>query len=270
MRLRGVAHVHSTYSYDGCHPLAELVAFFRGRGLDFALLSEHVRTLDARAVTAIVAECRALSDDRFLVVPGLEYEATPDFVHVLAYNVQTATGARDVPTIARTVREAGGLAVLAHPHYRRAFEHVPGAALGLLNGWEVWNGKADGRFAPDADNVRRHAAVRVAHPGLRAFGGVDLHRLESYADITLEVECGDRRADSLLDALARGQFDVAGPGLRFRGDAAAPLAGGSARAGLAETARTARRWAQRLDRRFARMGLQAPAPIYRLARRIFR
>ncbi|HXH82417.1 MAG TPA: hypothetical protein VNN07_05750, partial [Candidatus Tectomicrobia bacterium] len=144
MRRRGVAHVHSRYSYDGCHALADIVAFLRGRGLDFVLLSEHVRTLDDAAVRAIVAECRALSGDGFLVVPGLEYEASPDFVHVLAYGVDALAPARDVESIARAVRAAGGLAVLAHPHYRRACDHVPARAVGLLHGWEIWNGKADG------------------------------------------------------------------------------------------------------------------------------
>lgn len=46
--LKGVAHVHSTYSYDGCPSLAEIVAFLNGRGLDFVLMSEHTRGLTER------------------------------------------------------------------------------------------------------------------------------------------------------------------------------------------------------------------------------
>ena len=59
MSLRGVAHVHSTYSYDGCHRLADLAAFFRAERLDFVLMSEHNRGLTDERVAAFVAECAA-------------------------------------------------------------------------------------------------------------------------------------------------------------------------------------------------------------------
>lgn len=270
MLLRGIAHVHSRYSWDGVHPLAEIVGFLRDRGLDFALMSEHDRGLGDADVAAFVAECRALSDHRFLVVPGIEYEATPDYVHMLAYNTRALIGAKETPALARAIRAAGGLAVLAHPHWRDGYTHVPEPTLDVLHGWEVWNGKADGGRAPRAESVRRHAGLVPAHPGLLPMAGADLHRLESYPDITFAVECGERSAEGLLRGLGAGRYTVAGRGFRFAATEPVPLPGGSLAVSLGAAARRFKQWAQRLDRGLARRGLRAPAPLYRLARRLLR
>src|SRR5208337_3264907 len=53
--VRGVAHVHSTYSFDGCLNLHDLAGFFQERGIDFVLMSEHVETLDTDEIDALNA-----------------------------------------------------------------------------------------------------------------------------------------------------------------------------------------------------------------------
>src|SRR5574341_1542843 len=194
MRLAGVAHVHSTYSWDGPHSLPELVAFLRKQGLDFVLMSEHDRGLDKEAMRRFVRECARLSDDRFLVIPGIEYEATPDYVHILAYNTRELIPSGDAAEIARGTRRQGGLAVLAHPHWKDGFRHVTPEMLALMQGWEVWNGKADGRWAPDPGNLKRYDLNRRQGLRLLPFAGADLHRTESYPNITLQVACQIGRA----------------------------------------------------------------------------
>jgi hypothetical protein len=269
MRLRGIAHVHSTYSYDGCHSLAELAAFFRAQGLDFVLMSEHNRGLSDTTVAAFVAECAALSDGSLLLVPGLECEATPDWVHVLGYNVRRLISAREAPAIVAAIREAGGFAALAHPHYREASGLVDGVTVAGLQGWEVWNGKADGGRAPQPGSLDVYSALRRGQPRLMPLAGADLHRLESDPGIHLEVETAERAAEAILTALAGGRYRVIGRGFAFA--AADALDGsmvpGDASAGLL---RALKRTAQRLDRRFARAGLRVPEPMYRLARRLLR
>src|SRR5215831_12452012 len=90
MILRGLAHVHSRWSYDGCHDLEELAAAARARSLDFLLMSEHTRTLTPSAMTTIVAHCEVVTrESGVLVVPGIECEARPDHVHVLGYGART-------------------------------------------------------------------------------------------------------------------------------------------------------------------------------------
>jgi hypothetical protein len=270
MSLRGVAHVHSTYSYDGCHRLADLAAFFRAERLDFVLMSEHNRGLTDERVAAFVAECAALTDARLLVVPGLECEATPDWVHVLGFNVSTLITTRAAPAIVEAIRSAGGFAALAHPHHRDASALVDEATIGRLQGWEVWNGKADGGRTPRGASLDAYTALRRSRPHLMPLGGADLHRLESYPGICLEVDSRERTADAILAALADGAFRVMGRSFTFSAretlGASMVPSGGAAPA----LVRAFKRWGQRLDRRLSRAGLQLPEPVYRLVRRFLR
>ena len=165
MKLRGMVHVHSRWSYDGCHDLHEIVGRAQARRLDFVLMSEHTRTMTDETMTAFVAECDALTRATgILVVPGIECEATPDFVHVLGYGVRSLVRDRRVGSIATAVRAAGGFPVLAHPVYRDAAACVSRGELDQLGGWEVWNGKADGPWYPGADALRRLADLHLHDP----------------------------------------------------------------------------------------------------------
>jgi hypothetical protein len=266
--LRGIAHVHSRWSYDGCHDLAEIARFARARRLDFVLMSEHTRTLTEATMAAFVAECDALSRTTgVLMVPGIECEATPDYVHVLAYGMRTLVRDRRVDAIASGVRAGGGFAVLAHPLYRDAFSHVRRAELDGLQGWEIWNGKADGCWYPSSAAIRRLAELRGAGASLVPMAGADLHRLEAYPGLIVEVTCAARDARAILDALGRCAYVMKGRAWAFA--ASDPLreppmtprrAAVTAATGLRRAAKRAHAW-------LARRGLRAPAPLAYAARR---
>jgi hypothetical protein len=268
MTMPGVAHVHSRVSFDGHHALGAIVAFFRRRGARFVLMSEHTRGLTDTGMAALVAACARLSDDRCLVVPGIECEATPREVHVLAYNVRRVIRSRDAGAIAREAVAAGGLAVLAHPGHAGAFLHVDDDAFGALTGVEIWNGKADGRWSPDWRVAARLRALRARHPHLVAFAGADLHRLESYAGLGLTVDVDAPTVAGLLAGLRDGRFRLTGAALSL--DARDPRRSGRALVlhGAALAMRRVRRGAQLANRWLAAHGAPAPDVVRRAARRI--
>lgn len=271
MIVRGMAHVHSRWSYDGCHSLDELVARATSRRLDFILMSEHNRTLTDETMTAFVAQCDALTQATgVLVVPGIECEATPDFVHVLGYGVRTLICDRRVGAIATAIRAAGGFPVLAHPLYRDAAAHVPPTELAELGGWEVWNGKADGPWYPGTDAVRRLVELHRGGSSLVPMAGADLHRLEADPGLVLEVTCAARTADEILAALARRAYRVVGAAWNFA--AADPLREPplSLRRVAAAAAVDVRRGAKRVHGWLARRGLRAPASVAGAARRLLK
>ena len=268
MILRGIAHVHSRWSYDGCHDLAEIAGFARARGLDFVLMSEHTRTLTATSMAAFVSECDALTRDTgVLVVPGIECEATPDHVHVLGYGVRTLVRGNRVGTIARAMRAADGFVVFAHPMYRDAFSTVAGDELRELHGWEIWNGKADGGSYPSVDAIR---ALAELGGRLAPMAGADLHRLEAYPGIVLEVTCATREPAAILDALGRRAYRMRGGA--WAHDASAPLSepAMTPRRALATATLGVRRRAKRMHAWLARRGLRAPAPMAHAARRLLK
>ena len=271
MRLRGIAHVHSRYSYDGCHDLAELAQFARARGLDFVLMSEHNRTLTADVMRAFVAECDALTQATgVLMVPGIECEATPDYVHLLGYGVRALVQERAADAIVAGLHAAGGFVVLAHPVYREAFGQLGGDTLRRLDGFEVWNGKADGGAYPSGMAIRQLAGLGRGGAGPTPMAGADLHRLEAYPGITLEVTCAARDGGAILAALGRRAYRVAGGAWSFAAGEPLREPPMSARRLAAVAAREVRRRAKRAHAWLAQRGLRAPAPVAHAARRILK
>lgn len=271
MILRGMAHVHSRWSYDGCHDLDEVVTHARSRRLDFILMSEHNRTLTDESMVAFTAQCDALTEQSgVLVVPGIECEATPDFVHVLGYGVRTLIRAPHVGAITAAVRAAGGFPVLAHPVYREAFTHVTATELANLGGWEVWNGKADGPWYPGTEAVQRLAALHRDGSRVAPMAGADLHRLEADAGLVVEVTSPTRSAGEILAALERRAYRVVGAAWSFAADeplCEPPL---NLRRVAAAAALDVRRGAKRLHGWLARRGLRAPAGVAGAARRLLK
>jgi hypothetical protein len=269
--LRGMAHVHSRWSYDGCHDLDEIVARATKRRLDFVLMSEHNRTLTDETMAAFVARCDALTEATgVLMVPGIECEATPDFVHVLGYGVRTLIRDRQVGPIAAGIRAAGGFPVLAHPIYRDAATHVSPAELAELGGWEIWNGKADGPWYPGTEALRGLVALQRGGARLVPMAGADLHRLEADPGLILEVTSAVRTAGAILSALERRAYRVRGRAWTFA--AAEPLREPplSVRRLAAAAAVDVRRSAKRVHGWLARRGLRAPASVAGAARRLLK
>ena len=271
MILRGIAHVHSRWSYDGCHDLKEIAAFAHGQALDFVLMSEHNRTLSDATMATFVAECDALTRATgVLMVPGIECEATPDYVHVLGYGVRALVRDRHVDAITAAVHAAGGFAVLAHPLYRDAAGHVGSADLERLDGWEVWNAKADGCWYPSDAAVRRLVELRRRGAGLVPMAGADLHRIEADPRLILEVTCPAREAAAILAALARRAYRVKGRMWTFVASDPLREPPRTPQRVAAAAALDVRRRTRRLHAWLARHGLRAPAPLVHAARRLLK
>jgi hypothetical protein len=271
MNLRGIAHVHSRWSYDGCHDFEAIVAHARIRKLDFVLMSEHNRTLTDAAMEAFVAECDALTDTTgVLVVPGIECEATPDFLHILGYGVRRIIRDRHAGTIIGAIREAGGFPVLAHPVYRDAVTYLTAGELAALGGWEVWNAKADGPWYPSLDAIRRLAALHESGVDLVPMAGADLHRLEADPGLVLEVACSARTGAAILMAVEARAFRVVGAAWTFAAHEPLREPALTLQRMAATAAVDVRRRAKRVHGWLARRGLRAPAAFAGAARRLLK
>ena len=202
MRLKGALHVHSKYS-DGEFALAELRELFLAAGCRFAFVTDHAEAFDANKVTAYVAECARLSDDRFAFVAGLEYECEQR-LHVLGYGTTALTGEKSPPAVFRHIARANGVSVIAHPK-TSAFPWIEGFDE-LPDGVEVWNSKYDGKYAPRAETFLLLHRLRLRRPTLRAFFGQDLHWRTQPRVLFVEADADSSSPDVLLQALAAGQF----------------------------------------------------------------
>src|ERR1043166_5158390 len=119
--LKGAIHVHSTYS-DGEFTLAELREVYLSLGCRFVCMTDHAEDFDAAKLNDYVAECARLSDAHFRFIAGLEFNCDRR-MHVLGFGVTQMAQTTDPQAVIRHIKQAGGLAVIAHP-MDSAFEWI--------------------------------------------------------------------------------------------------------------------------------------------------
>jgi hypothetical protein len=170
MEAVAVCHVHSTWSYDGKWPLADLSAKFRRRGCRVLMMTEHDRGFSAARLEEFRQACAAASSDEILVVPGIEYSDAANRLHVLVWGPVPFLG-ENLPTLEMLegVKAADGVAVWAHPSRKKAWECFEPRWAELLLGVEAWNRKYDG-WAPSETSP-----VLIEKANAVPFVGLDFH-----------------------------------------------------------------------------------------------
>jgi len=215
---RGELHLHSTHS-DGDWTTAEIAEAARPRDLDFMVLSDH-------NTTSSYEEFRALVDPRTLVIPGAEL--TTYNGHCLAIGVEewmdwrTGLAGRSINDVARAVRAAGGIFVVAHPDAmpddvctgcrwtHDAFDPA------LADAVEIWGGLWDG---PEEENEGCVALwqrwLGLGHR-LAATAATDAHRAKDWQGAVplTYVFAEELSRNAILDGLRAGRTYVSsGPEL---------------------------------------------------------
>ncbi|GAA3110354.1 PHP domain-containing protein [Streptosporangium carneum] len=242
MKVSAVAHVHSEWSDDGSWPLARLARLFRRQGVGVVLTSEHSRGFSAAKWEEYRQACAEASAPGLLFVPGIEYGDAENLIHVPVWGEGLPFLGDGLHTghLLKEVAEAGGTAVLAHPHRRDAWSRFDPDWVPLLTAVEVWNRKYDGIVAnPESLRLAREA-------GLPGFATLDFHNRRQIFPLTMRLSLGSPPTTSAVyAALAARRFEARAFGVPVRHLAGGP--GGQVMRGL-ETAR--RRVAPLLRRLF--------------------
>ncbi|WP_141014136.1 PHP domain-containing protein [Nocardioides sambongensis] len=143
--MRLATHIHSTWSDDGTWDLRRIRDWLRRFGYDGALVCDHDRTMTEERWRSLVAECRKLSGDGFLIVPGVEYQDPDHVVHLPVFGDVPFLGRSPRPLTVLAEADAAGAATLfAHPARRDAWRRFDPAWVPHLHGVEVWSRKYDG------------------------------------------------------------------------------------------------------------------------------
>jgi hypothetical protein len=206
--LKGVLHVHSVFS-DGEESLEQVVELLKGSGMQFTAVSDHAEVFDEARMTKYVELCAALSDARFLVIPGLEFSLYGGNIHILGYGITQRVRFSTMDQLVDGIHAAGGIAVLAHP---------PAGSTNLiapirrkLDGIEVWNGRYDGVHVPRVSSIQLLRRVRLMNVKASAYCGVDLHKIrQAEKPVAVEVHTDVLDRDEIIGALAEGRFNLRG------------------------------------------------------------
>lgn len=197
MGVPAACHVHSVWSYDGSWTLEALSERFRTRGYRVLMMTEHDRGFSQARLNEFREACAQVSNDSILVIPGIEYSDAANRVHVLVWGPVPFLG-EGLPTGAmlESVRQAGGVAVLAHPSRREAWKSFQPEWAERLLGVEIWNRKYDG-WAPSQtapDLLRRTGAI--------PFVGLDFHTRRQSFPLTMTLDLQeDISENAVLEAL---------------------------------------------------------------------
>jgi predicted metal-dependent phosphoesterase TrpH len=263
--LKGAIHIHSTYS-DGEFTLAELRDVYSAAGYDFVCMTDHAEYFDRQKLQGYLEQCRALSDDRFRFIAGLEYTCD-NRMHVLGFGVTSPVATTNPQEVIRHIKSENGLSVIAHPmdsHFEwiESFDALP-------DGIETWNSKYDGRQAPRPGTFSLLSRLQKRSPHMRAFYGQDLHWKTQFRGPAIMVRCASGTRDEVLAAMSRGDY------FALKGELQMPSSGllpeelmERFRVENSATHRR-RRLMKKAKKMIDRLGLSVPAPIKAQLRRIF-
>lgn len=206
--LKGIIHVHSSYSYDGQHSLEEIAQYGVKRGYSFIGMSEHSDTLNRERMAKYVKDCQAVSTSSCLVIPGIEFTCENN-LHLVGLGVREYTDTKDPIKVTRFIHQQRGIAIVAHPiRYRY---QIPQNLAGAVDGIEVWNAAYDGRFVPNDRSLNLLKDFRNHNRPSYAFGAQDLHQITDHSHVQITVSCDDLKEDTILKALKEGNFKISNP-----------------------------------------------------------
>lgn len=188
MRVRAAIHVHSDWSHDGSWPLSKIASFFRRAGYHCVLTSEHDESFDDDRWQSYRKACSENSTENFLILPGIEYSDKLNIIHILVWGINPFLGkGREIDEILLKVKELNGVAVLAHPSRRKAWQQYDESWTSLLSGVEQWNRKVDG-VAPSKEAI----SIISKKPELLPFVGLDFHRLNQFFPLAMSLQINGR------------------------------------------------------------------------------
>lgn len=199
--IRTAVHLHTDWSYDGSLTLNQLAEGLARRNYRAALMTEHDRGFDQSRWTDYQAACKEASRTDLLLVPGIEYSDPENRVHVLVWGEQIEFLGEGLETLdlLREVSARNGVAIMAHPWRRGAWERFTPEWAEHLVGVELWNRKSDG-FAPS-----EQGAELLDRYGLWPVASLDLHRPRQFFPLSMQLEVADCDSGNLISAMRDGK-----------------------------------------------------------------
>ena len=243
--------------------MPDLATFFRDRGVNVVLMSEHVETLDPEKLVRIVADCQQYSSDSFLLIPGIEIDA----LNALFYDVQPVETWADVRDLAIQFARGGALVAVSHPV--KVKTDIPEVTASNVEAVEIWNSRHDGKWAIDERIVRFWLALRqrLGKP-LIPLCGIDFHKPSDFVPLFFEFPCERLDRQTVIDAIRSTRYRIIRSGRPLPLDFGSGRLSGTYRISSA-VYRYSYKMVYRVHRAVLRSGIQPPKGLRSLLRRVF-
>jgi hypothetical protein len=199
MEIKGVCHVHSNYSHDGEISLAELKDYFKNKGFQFLILTEHLHDVSTEKIRQIIDDCRALSESGFKIIPGLELDDNKK--HYLIIGIDGSQySAEDL--IKKS--SSNKIIVWAHPFFIASPSAAPDHSI---DGMEIWNSVYDGKKFPRWGALKLLKKIREKK-NIYGFCGLDFHRFSHAGGPYLIMDIENLSSEEILKNLKIGKFSI--------------------------------------------------------------
>jgi hypothetical protein len=169
MQIFGYCHIHSKYS-DGDLSLEKIKRIFSYLGASFIFVTEHTDNFTKDKARNFINDCQRLSNNNFLIIPGLEISIGKN--HILVLGTPNYYEDNNIIYLLNKYKNDNCLLVWAHPH--RGNHQVVDSILGLIDGIEIWNSVYDTKHAP------RYSTLNYVKKNYQKnwllFPGLDFHR----------------------------------------------------------------------------------------------
>ena len=211
--FKGNLHMHTTRS-DGRRSPEEAIDIYRREGYDFLALTDHY----------VFGEPK--NDGGMLIISGAEYDTGNDagwgIWHVVGLNMARDPGLSREPQkppvqeLIDRIREAGGMAVLAHPAWSlNRVEEIE--KLEGVEAIEIYNTFSGKPFSsrPDSSETVEQLALRGRYFNLTAVDDAHFYLGEQCRSFVM-VRCEELTADNVIAALRAGDYySSQGPTLEY-------------------------------------------------------
>jgi predicted metal-dependent phosphoesterase TrpH len=185
-------HTHSFFSKDACHSPEELISAARRRGLDGIAITDH----DSCEAHEYLKGCELPPD--FLVVPGVEVSTAEGHMLCIGATLPRMKG-RPAVEVLQAIKDAGGLAIPAHPFDKWRAGIRPKVLDSLdIEVLEVFNAAVTSRRYND--QALEYARKR----GLKTTAASDAHHTSAVGISTTLFEMEELTVPALLRALRQG------------------------------------------------------------------
>lgn len=176
------------------------------------VVTDHAEDFPPEKINQFITHCQKISDDKFLVIPGLEFNIDKDKeVHLLLVGLNGLPYEKGSEAVLEKVLRGENNALAVVAHLSRSNHYIPKEYENRINGIEIWNAAYDSRYLPDHKAIRLYADLKKVNKQLIGFGGLDLHDLSGFRELRICLTTPCHSSKELLDHLKSGKFIIRGP-----------------------------------------------------------
>ena len=205
MKIKGINHVHTFYSHDSNCAIDELAHKAKKSGYSFMIVTDHANDLIPERVESLIKDCRGLSNDRFVVIPGVEY-SFDNLTHLACIGIQAPLKSSTPEDLIQETHTQNAIALLCHPGSITSDTYPDWVKD--IDGAELWNARFSSAWAPDTKSFEAISELHKINPNIKVWSGLDLHYMWELKKLFIDMKVNKLSEEEIMKNLKTGSFRI--------------------------------------------------------------